>query len=132
MTDRSVIHAVLVNAKKQIEDPANWCQEWHYILHDGTPAFFSNLFEGLPNLFPSPEQKAEVYKTVRCCCVDGALLLQTGSDGSQAYIDTKDILHTEAQRLFGAGDHVEVNDGADGHANSMKLLDAAIAYAAQP
>ncbi len=134
MTDRSTIYAILAGAKARIADPANWCQEWHFYMKDGTPMLWSNLFEEEDGhaLWPTNEQKVAAFAKVARCCLDGAILLQTGSETSQAYIDTDDILRTESKKL-GFDSHVNANDmPVNGHANAMAILDASIAYAAQP
>jgi hypothetical protein len=127
MTDRSTIHAILVAARRRIEDPANWCQEWHFYLTDGTPTVWTDLFKESGSLWPSAQEKSALLSKVARCCADGAILLQTKSESSQAYVDAADIMKTEAQRLYGA-DYPEVNDSEDGHAKILKVFDAAIAW----
>jgi hypothetical protein len=130
MTDRSTIHAILVAARKRIEDPANWCQEWHFYLADGTPAGWTDLFKESGMLWPSAEERGALLSKVARCCADGAILLQTKSESSQAYVDAADIMKTEARRLYGL-DYPDVNDSEDGHAKILNVFDAAISWAAQ-
>ncbi|SDK43338.1 DUF6197 family protein [Bradyrhizobium ottawaense] len=130
MTDRSTIHAILVAARKRIENPANWCQEWHFLFTDGTPWLWSSVITESGYLLPGPEQLAYVRTNVARCCADGAILLEVLNDQSQAYIEAEDIMRTEAQRLYGMT-YSKVNDSEDGHAKVLKVFDAAIAWASE-
>lgn len=127
MTDRSTIHAILVAARKRIEDPANWCQEWHFYLGD-KPTGWTDLLSESRSLWPSHDEKKQLLSKVTRCCADGAILMQTYSETSSGYNEACDVMRTEAERLYGL-DYPNVNDSEDGHAKIMKVFDAAIAWA---
>jgi hypothetical protein len=117
MTDRAVIHAILKGARDRIQDPANWCQNQHFILNNGQAKSFSATWFG-------------DLKNVKACCADGALIIQCGGDQSGVYREASDALATATTQLFNDSDYADVNDSRNGHAKIMKAFDHAIAWAA--
>jgi hypothetical protein len=115
MTDRTTIHAILVGARNRIQDPANWCQGKHFVLTNGEAKSYSRLFFG-------------ELKSVKACCADGALILQCGSDQSEAYREASDALATSTKELFDDSDYADVNDSFGGHTRIMKAFANAISW----
>jgi len=113
MTDNVTIHAILIGARGRIQAPAQWCQNYHFVLNDGEAKFMSEMFFG-------------DLHNVKACCADGALILQCGGDQNEAYQDSARELAESSKALFDEYDYTHVNDCENGHARIMKALDHAI------
>jgi len=113
MTDKTTIHAILIGARGRIQDPAQWCQNYHFVLNDGEAKFMSGMFFG-------------DLRNVKACCADGALILQCDGDQNEAYQESARELAESSKTLFDEYDYTLVNDCENGHAKIMKAFDHAI------
>lgn len=127
MTDRSTIRHTLVAARKRIVNPENWCQGYHFVAENGEELFWDEEAQVIPS-------------NVKCCCADGAIILECGSGFSSLYKETSDIMLESSKKLFGIRSYAKINDGypsdealqpdnispEQAHANILKVFDEAI------
>lgn len=127
MTDRSAIRHTLVAARKRIEKKEGWCQGYHFVAENGEELFWD-------------EEAPMIPSEVKCCCADGAIILECGSGFSSLYNETCNIMLESSQNLFNIRSYAKVNDGYNtdealspeniapdqAHANILKVFDDAI------
>ncbi|BAR61923.1 hypothetical protein NK6_8776 [Bradyrhizobium diazoefficiens] len=117
MTDRSTIRCILEGMQKQLSDPARWCRHNHFQVLDESGVLQVKNFTGL---------WFDEYTRISRCCLDGALLMQTKSDQTDAYITTADYLSKASDTLFDEPDYVVMNDRSDGYERANQIIAEAI------
>lgn len=99
------IKEVLIQARKKIEDPKNWCQVYAALNRAGIPV--------------APEEPTACH-----FCAYGAISSVAGLKNIKLKRETVSILRNAAQSVFKVG-IITVNDGM-GHEAILKVFDKAI------